>query len=270
MAGYLLTRDGATTGSTSRRKVVVVHRSPGATSAQARIVSLPANFGRKAHTPAPLPTPEPRPVREPAAPPETPDATAGDDEAARWRPKRTLPLLAVAAGVMLAVGVGGVTLWLTRAAPEFGVLPEDDLAVAEVGDAGADAAAPTNPRTGGLRASLVAIEPVPDRNAALLTGELVNGTPVPQRTVRVEATLLVDGTPVRRRTVWCCTPLDLDEAVSAANNPRHPHYALAAQVPPGLAAEPGQVRPFGILFPGLNQDLLSGDLQARFKLETPP
>ena len=114
---------------------------------------------------------------------------------------------------------------------------------------------------------MLAIELLPARGAALLQGELVNGTPDPQRAVQVQATLTVDEVPMRRRSVWCCMAMEHEEASAAANNPRHPHYARAARIPVGVALEPGQSRPFAILFPGLNADLFDGEFGAKLKLE---
>ncbi len=130
--GYLLTREGAH-AQPKRRRVVVVTRTPRKKSVRARIVSLPANFGRDDRTPAP-----PMSVGE--------LSKARAPEAAE--PDRRGPLLAGLFALLVVAGLafmisGGVDLLgqaLTVAPPERRPPPPAPAAVVE-----ADAALPPKP-----------------------------------------------------------------------------------------------------------------------------
>jgi hypothetical protein len=101
-----------------------------------------------------------------------------------------------------------------------------------------------------------AIEPLPERHAALVQGQVFNGTDAVQGAIRLEVTLQVDGIPKRRREVWCCAALDRAAALQAANDPRHPHFARDRDPASATPLDPGELRAFSVVFPALGDDLL--------------
>ena len=258
LAGYLLTRAGDTPAPQRRRRVVTVRRGPNALAhAQARIVSLPANFGRTRRSEADATAPSIAPQ-----PTETPEATEPELPPARTGRRGLVSGLAAGACVLGALSAW----WWTQRVEPPAVDPSSAVVDARP-DGGASEGAPAP--AGGLRFEVSSVAPIVGRGGVILRGALVNGTPEAFATVRVQATLLLDEAPARRRTVWCCDVMDATEAGLAVNNPRHAHYAHAAKAPEGVALAPGQTRPFVVLFPGLGKTTEGADLGAEIKLTTP-
>ncbi len=255
--GYLYVRGAPVRQRVRRRQVTLAARfPPGARRPQARVISIPATFGRPRHG-------DEAPVEPALAPVEVAVVSA----APAPRTRRRLGMALAGAGAVAASAL--LAFVLTR--PVDPVTPAPAPAAPATVAAAPGAAAPIPPATTTLDVEVQQVEPLPERHAAVVHGQIFNGTDRVQTAIRLEATLRADDVPKRRREVWCCEPLEREAAVAAASDPRHPHFARDRDASIALRLEPGDLRQFSILFPALDDGLLNAklDVTARIKDAVP-
>ena len=268
-AAYMVTRDGARPEQ-KRRRVVVVTRTPRKRTVRARIVSLPANFGRDDGA-----VPRPPSVGEPVA---MPVAEPVADAPPRGVPLVLAALLALAIVVGLAVMFsGGLQLLGEALTPAASEGPPDPPLVAEVVEV--DAAPPVRPKPKPKPKP----EPKPEAEAAVAApdvellqvrvdrlamfrearavvvhGEVDNAGVAPRKDIRLRVVLTDDeGVMVSQRLVWCCQTLTETEALAAAGDPLHPHFGAVSTATLG----PGRTRRFAVLFSMLDEVEFEANLQ---------
>lgn len=271
LLGYLLVGGRAPVPFRRRRRVVVVTR-PGAASPSpgARLISLPANFGK---SPAGRVTVEstwsvppevgpPRPLRRPRVHSRRPGSAA---RPARPSRRRVAALVLSVAGAIAAV-------WALRDRPAAPPAPPAPAPVTAYAPAAPPAPpvsplAPADPESAsGLVVETVRVDPLPEAGAAVLQGYVHNGTTQVQRDLRIEAILVVDDRPRRRRELLCCDAFPAETADAVARDPQHAHFRRHLPGPDQTRLEPGEEQVFSVVFPRLTPELVGGALSARVRL----